>query len=360
MGLPPEIEPWLRLVLLPRLGDPSLRRLLAAFGSPEAILAAGHAALGRHVDAQLASAICGGGAADRLAPLSAWLDDPNNHVITLADAGYPQTLLQTADPPAVLYAKGQVALFNRPGLAIVGSRSATPQGLATAEALARTLSDAGLTIVSGLAVGIDAAAHRGALSGAASSVAVVGTGLDIVYPARNRSLAHELATRGALLSEFPLGTPALAANFPRRNRLISGLARGCLVVEAAAQSGSLITARFAAEQGREVFAVPGSIHSPLAKGCHQLIRQGAKLVETAEDVLEELGITAPAPTTTSAPAPSGAAQSLLDHLGYDPCDIDTLVARCGLGNDVVLALLSELEITGHVAALAGGRYQRVR
>jgi DNA processing protein len=227
--------------------------------------------------------------------------------------------------------------------------------------MSRTLSDAGLTIVSGMALGIDSAAHRGALAGAASSVAVVGTGLDVVYPARNHALAHELAARGCLLSEFALGTPALAANFPRRNRLISGIARGCLVVEAAAQSGSLITARLAADQGREVFAIPGSIHSPLSKGCHLLIRQGAKLVETAADVLEELGLLpAPQPPEISRTEAAPAAERLLELIGFDPCDVDTLAAHSGLASDAVLALLTELEIAGHIAALPGGRYQRVR
>ena len=231
----------------------------------------------------------------------AWLEDPANDIVTLADTRYPRQLLQIPDPPPLLHVKGRVELLSRPALAIVGSRNATAQGMANAEAFARTLSDAGLTIVSGLALGIDAAAHRGGLAGSASSVAVLGTGADIVYPARNRALAHELAAGGALVSEFPLGMKPLAGNFPRRNRLISGLALGCLVVEAAADSGSLITARLAAEQGREVFAIPGSIHSPLAKGCHALIKQGAKLVESARDILEELRMGAP---SVPAPAPA--------------------------------------------------------
>jgi DNA processing protein len=261
----------------------------------------------------------------------------------------------------MLYATGQLHFLTRPSLAIVGSRSATPQGMATAESFAHALSGAGLTIVSGLAPGIDSAAHRGGLSGGAGTVAVVGTGLDIVYPARNRELAHQIAAGGCLLSEFALGTPALAANFPRRNRVISGLCRGCLVVEAAAQSGSLITARLAADQGREVFAIPGSIHSPLSKGCHLLIKQGAKLVETAHDVLEELGLPPPLqPAQASVAEPAPAMQALLDQLGFDPCDVDTLAARSGLSSEIVLGLLSELEIAGRVAALPGGRYQRLR
>ena len=360
MGLPRDLEPWLRLALLPELSDASLRRLLIAFGSPEAILGASHAAVSVTVNHRLASLICGGGAEGSLAPVAAWLDDPANHVITLADSSYPAALLHIPDPPPLLYAKGQPALLGQRGIAIVGSRSATPQGIATAESFSKALSDAGLTVVSGMALGIDSAAHRGGLRGASGSVAVVGTGLDIVYPARNRPLAHELAARGVLLSEFALGTPALAANFPRRNRLISGIALGCVVVEAAAQSGSLITARLAAEQGKEVFAVPGSIHSPLSKGCHRLIKQGAKLVESAEDILEEFRIAgAPAPPQ-SVPRLPPAAQALLDHIGFDPCDVDTLSTRSGLGSDVVLALLSELEIAGCVAALPGGRYQQVR
>jgi DNA processing protein len=360
MGLPGDLEPWLRLALLPDLGAASFRRLLLAFRTPEAVLGAEHAALNRIVDVSLASAICGGGAADRLPAVSAWLDDPSNHVITLADSTYPPALLEIPDPPPLLYAKGRVPLLRQQGIAIVGSRNATAQGVAIAESLAKALSDAGLMIVSGMALGIDSAAHRGGLSGTSSSLAVVGTGLDIVYPARNRGLAYALAARGALLSELPLGTPALAANFPRRNRLLSGIARGCVVVEAAAHSGSLITARLAAEQGREVFAVPGSIHSPLSKGCHQLIKQGAKLVETAQDILDEFHMAGTSAPAQAAPALTPTAQALLDQLGFDPCDVETLAARSRLASDALLALLSELEIAGCVAALPGGRYQRVR
>jgi DNA processing protein len=361
MSVPRDLEPWLRLGLVPGLGAESFRRLLAAFGSPESVLSAPHSALSRCIGTPLASLICEGGADDALAAVSGWLEQPANHIITFADAAYPPLLLQTPAPPPVLYVKGQLRFLTQPSLAIVGSRSATPQGIATAESFAHALSDAGLTIVSGLAHGIDSAAHRGGLSGGAGSIAVVGTGLDIVYPARNRELAHQIAARGCLLSEFALGTPALAANFPRRNRLISGLSRGCLVVEAAAQSGSLITARLAADQGREVFAIPGSIHSPLSKGCHLLIKQGAKLVETAHDVLEELRLAPPSGVAPpSALELSTEMQALLDHLGLEPCDVDTLVARSGLSGGAVLALLSELEIAGHIALLPGGRYQRIR
>lgn len=361
MALDTDLESWLRLSLISGLGDQSLRKLLVAFGAPQQILAASHAALTKVVPAAVAAAISNGGAsADKLGAISRWLEEPTNRVVTLADTHYPQALLQTPDPPPLLYVKGRAGLLNHDALAIVGSRSASPQGIANAESFARVLSEAGLTIVSGLALGIDAAAHRGGLAGAASSVAVVGTGLDIVYPARNRDLAHRLAEQGAILSEFPLGTPALAANFPRRNRLICGLARGCLVVEAALQSGSLITARLANEQGKEVFAIPGSIHSPLSKGCHLLIKQGAKLAESAQDIMEELRL----PTSTPSPADSPLsteprAQALLDQLGFEPCDIDALCARCGLKSDAVSSLLTQLEIEERVAALPGGLYQRI-
>jgi DNA processing protein len=291
--------------------------------------------------------------------IGVWLDDPANRILTLADSSYPQALLQITDPPPVLYVKGRIDLLNRMSFAIVGSRNATQQGVAHAESFARALSDAGLTIVSGLALGIDAAAHRGGLAGASRSVAVVGTGLDLVYPARNRELAHELAREGCILSEFPLGTAPVAANFPRRNRIISGLARGCLVVEAALSSGSLITARMANEQGKDVFAIPGSIHSPLSKGCHSLIKQGAKLAETADDILEELQVLA-AGSTRAASSGQPEPNAMLDALGFDPCDIETLTLRSGLSPEKLAALLTQWEIEGLVEALPGGRYQRVR
>jgi DNA processing protein len=278
----------------------------------------------------------------------------------LGDADYPQLLLQIPDPPPLLYVKGNCSLLNRFALAVVGSRNATAQGIANAQEFARSLSDAGITIVSGLALGVDAAAHHGGLAGAASSIAVVGTGLDIVYPARNRALAHALAERGALISEFPLGTPALASNFPRRNRVISGISRGCLVVEAALQSGSLITARLANEQGREVFALPGSIHSPLAKGCHRLIKQGAKLVDDANDILEEFDFAHGPTDAKSTLAPDTAAGRLLETIGHAPCVLDALAARAGLPADALAALLLELELSGLIEKLPGNIYQRIR
>jgi DNA processing protein len=281
-------------------------------------------------------------------------------VITLADDIYPRLLLEIADPPPLLYARGRVELLQRSALAIVGSRNATLQGEANAQTLARALSEAGLTIVSGLALGIDAAAHRGGLAGPGSTIAVLGTGIDVVYPSRNAPLAAEIAERGLLVSEFPLGTAPAAQNFPRRNRLISGLARGCLVVEAALASGSLITARAAADQGREVFAIPGSIHSPLAKGCHSLIKSGAKLVESAEDVLAELaGFRATGYASTTKQTPTGAETGLLAHMGHDPVDVDSLCSRAGMSAEQVSSELLRLELDGRVAALPGGLYQRL-
>lgn len=350
---------WVALSLIPGLGGETYRRLLQSFGAPENIFAAGLAALDKVVRAPIARAIAAGPDREALVPTLKWLEEPLNHIVTLADTNYPRGLLEMPDPPPLLYVKGRRELLDRPALAVVGSRNATPQGLANAEIFAHFLSDSGLCIVSGLALGIDGAAHRGGLRGASSSIAVVGTGLDIVYPARHRSLAHELAQHGALVSEFAIGTPSKAQNFPRRNRIISGLSQGCLVVEAALQSGSLITARLAAEQGREVFAIPGSIHSPLAKGCHYLIKQGAKLVESAQDILEEFGYPAvDAPVLAEDPGTATPEETRLTHcLGYDPVGIDALVACSGLTSDNVCAILLAMELTGRITSLPGGLFQ---
>lgn len=351
---------WLALTLVSGIGNRTLLRLLTAFGSPAGVRTAGHAALSATLSPSQTEALRAGADPEALARALDWLAVPGNHLVTLADPDYPQVLLETGDPPAVLYAKGRRELLGKPALAIVGSRHGTAQGLRDAESFARTLADAGLTIVSGLALGIDAAAHRGGLAGRASSIAVVGTGLDRIYPAQNKALAHQLAEEGLILSEFPLGTPPLPGHFPQRNRIISGLARGVLVVEAAPGSGSLITARVAAEQGREVFAIPGSIHSPLARGCHALIRQGAKLVETAADVLEELGWQAPHTQALHTAAGSiPAADPLLDALGAGPLTADQLAEITGLTLDTLSGKLLALELAGHLACLPGGRYQKL-
>ncbi|HYN26956.1 MAG TPA: DNA-processing protein DprA [Burkholderiales bacterium] len=361
--MPPDQEllAWLKLGLLAGLTPAFFRKLLAEFGDPEAVCAANRSALGRVVPNEIADTILRGPDTARVDVALRWLEEPGNRIINLADAAYPRLLLEITDPPPLLYVKGDSGLLNRAALAVVGSRNATPQGSATAEAFGRELSDGGFTVISGLALGIDAAAHRGGLAGTSSSLAVVGTGLDIVYPARNRDLAHQLSAQGALISEFPLGMPALSANFPRRNRLISGLARGCLIVEAALRSGSLITARYALEQGREVFAIPGSIHSPLSKGCHLLIKQGAKLVESGNDILEELGAAVPAERVRF-----GQADTLPEHvellaaLGFDPLDLETLCERSGLTPETASAMLLTLELEGTVSRLPGGKFQRVR
>ena len=360
MTLDPTLEAWLTLSLKAGLSDEVFRRLLTVFGGPCEILAATRADLARAVPEPVVRAISSPGNAEALDNVAHWLEDRANHVITLGDEAYPQSLLNIHDPPPLIYAKGRIELLNAQSFAVVGSRNASAQGIAHAESFARALSDAGLTIVSGLALGIDAAAHRGGLAGPASSIAVVGTGLDIVYPARNRALAHELAREGCIVSEFALGTAAIASNFPRRNRLISGLARGCLVVEAALLSGSLITARLANEQGKDVFAIPGSIHSPLAKGCHRLIKDGAKLAETADDILGELKLPHAMNVERTPSESSGESHPVLAHLGFDPCDFDTLAARSGVAADALAALLTQWEIEGVVEALPGGRYQRVR
>lgn len=351
-----ELAAWIKLSLVPGLGGQSLRKLLAAFGLPQQVLAAGRAALARIVSAEIAGRIVSDLDSPAVDATLEWASVEGHAVLTLADADYPRPLLEIPDPPALLYLRGRRELIARPGLAVVGSRNATPQGISNAEQFARAFSSAGLTIISGLALGIDAAAHRGGLEAAGSTIAVLGTGADIFYPQRNRALGERIAGEGLIVSEFPLGTPPHGANFPRRNRVISGLARGCLVVEAALASGSLITARLAAEQGREVFALPGSIHAPHSKGCHALIKQGAKLVESAQDLLQELGVGGwDAAPVGAVPAASG----LLAHLGYDVCDIDTLSARSGLTADVVSAMLLQLELDGKVASLPGGQYQRV-
>jgi DNA processing protein len=350
-----ELAAWIKLSLVPGLGGQNFRRLLTAFGLPRQVVAAGRSALARIVSAEIAGRIHTDADAPEVAAALEWAAADGHAVLTLADGDYPQPLLETADPPPLLYLRGRRELLARPGLAVVGSRSATPQGTSNAERFARAFSDAGLTIVSGLALGIDAAAHRGGLEGGGSTIAVLGTGADILYPQRNRALGERIAREGLIVSEFPLGTPPHGGNFPRRNRVISGLTRGCLVVEAALASGSLITARFAAEQGREVFAIPGSIHSPHSKGCHALIKQGAKLVESAQDLLQELGIKGiAAPPATADPERAG----LLAHLGYDPCDIGALCARSGLTAAAVSAMLLQLELEGKVASLPAGLYQR--
>lgn len=364
-----ELTAWLRLLETPKVGRESARRLLSTFGSPEAAIGASVTARRAVVGESAANALAVAPAElDALVDATlAWLADgvenssaAHRSIVTLGDPTYPALLLDTADPPLLLYAQGRLELLQADAIAVVGSRNPTPQGEQNARAFAKSLSEAGWVVVSGLALGIDGAAHEGALDGGAGTIAVVGTGLDRVYPKRHLDLAHRIAKHGLMLSEYALGTPPLAAHFPLRNRLIAGVTRGSLVVEAALQSGSLITARLASEAGREVFAIPGSIHSPQSHGCHALIRQGAKLVESAEDVLEELQpITAVRPVRRSEPADTASADPLLEAMGHDLISLDALVARTGWPAHELNIRLLDLELSGHIARQPGQLFQRL-
>ena len=358
-----EFAAWFRLLETPGLNRGHIRRLLAACGSPDTVLLARPATLRELVGTGLTDALSKPPAAfdHRLAAALAWRrQGEQRDFITVGDARFPATLLQTADPPLLLYVHGDAAVLGKNSLAIVGSRQATAQGLENARAFAHALADAGLAVISGLALGIDGAAHQGALlsTSGAGTLAVVGTGLDRVYPRGHKALAHQITMHGALVSEFAPGVPALAENFPQRNRIIAGLSLGTLVVEAALQSGSLITARMALEAGREVFAIPGSIHAPQSKGCHALLKQGAKLVESAADILDELRIGDRAPLRAAASSSTAPADPLLDALGFEPTTLDALLARTGWPAPELSARLLELELAGHVARLPGGLYQR--
>jgi DNA processing protein len=365
-----DITDWLTLYHAPGVDAITFLRLIDQFGEVREILRAStdrlHAsglpqqavAFLKHPDRQL------------LERDLIWLDQPRNRLITCHDPAYPPLLLQIPDPPPLVYVHGNAAVLATPQLAIVGSRNPTPSGRYTAREFASHLALAGLTISSGLALGIDAASHYGTLEAGRPTLAVMGTGLDRVYPARNRDLAHQIAECGALVSEFPIGTQPRPENFPRRNRIISGLSLGTLVVEAATRSGSLISARYAAEQGREVFAIPGSIHNPLSRGCHALIRQGAKLVETAQDIIDELGALAAVVTSTEHPVETGGAEhspelpadfvQLLDYIGYNPASVDRLVEISGLTPAAVSSMLLQLELKGFVTPSPGGLFNRLK
>ena len=378
-----DLGAWLRLTLSPGVGNDTTRRLLQAFGSAQAVFEQSADSL-RQVGStdKLIKALQTEppGLAALLKTTCEWLAlGADRHVVTLGDAGYPATLLNIEDPPLVLYMLGALAERSQAAtdliansLAIVGSRNPTPQGESNARQFAKSFAESGICVVSGLALGVDGAAHDGALLGGGQTIAVVGTGLDRVYPKKHLELAHRIARQGMVISEFPLGTPPLMSNFPRRNRIISGLSRGTLVVEAALKSGSLITARLAAEQGKEVFAIPGSIHSPQSRGCHALIKQGAKLVETAQDVLEELrfpGSSSAAAVDSAVPMDEGqdsqaadaknAEDPLMAALGFDAVSLDALQARTGIDTARLQAQLLELELDGRVARLPGGRFQRL-
>ncbi|MGB6008772.1 DNA-processing protein DprA [Castellaniella sp.] len=383
-----ELRAWIRLSLEPELGPARIRLLLSAFGMPQDICAASTGNLARYLDPGLAARL-------RQAPDEplqqaidtslSWLAEPGHHLLTLADPLYPSALFELNDPPPILYAHGQLDVLSRPMLAIVGARSATPEGARNAHDFARHLAQQGWCVVSGLASGIDGAAHAGALDAGTTgggTLAVLGTGIDRVYPPAHRGLAHRIAEHGLMLSEFPLGAQGLPFHFPQRNRIVAALSQGVLVVEAAARSGSLITARLAGELGREVFAIPGSIHSPLSRGCHALIRQGAKLVESGQDIIEELrqgdlpGIAArsatprtaamprrppvsPPAQTEASPARDPDAAALLQALGYEPADLDTLQARTNWPIDRLMSQLTLMEIGGALERQQDGRYRRL-
>ncbi|WP_028221530.1 DNA-processing protein DprA [Paraburkholderia oxyphila] len=399
-----ELSAWLRLANTRGLKPAALRALLGAFGLPQHVLAQPFDALAAAAGYEAAHAVLAPPAANfaqQVGAVAAWCSPPGNALVTLADPAYPPRLLTMPDPPPLLYVKGRLDLLHARSVAVVGSRSATPQALEDATRFARTLAAAGVTVVSGLALGVDGAAHRGALDEPGSTVAITGTGADLVYPAAHHALATEIAARGVLATEWPLGTPARSANFPQRNRVIAALVEGVIVVEAAMRSGSLITARLANEMGRDVFALPGSVHAPLSRGCHRLIKEGAQLVETPEEVLEALRFTQPAPRARRPAAPrerspacamtlplefetqpphlaqdaaqtrppaearraptaplGPEARALLAALGHAPATLEILAQRTDMTEAVLQATLLRLELAGHVSTLPGGRFTR--
>lgn len=364
-----DVALWVSLHQTIGLGNAGICQLLTKFGSPDAIYSAKSHQLREVVDEGTAQKILNGVNLETIKPTLDWLKKDNTHLITLADKAYPQALLNISNPPVVLYAIGHTHLLNQPCIAMVGSRNSTPQGEKNAEDFAESLCNYGLCVVSGMALGIDGASHRGSFKSNGATIAVVGTGLDIVYPSRHRDLAHKIAERGLIISEFAIGTPSRAQNFPRRNRIISGISMGCLVVEANIDSGSLITARFAIEQGREVFAIPGSIHSPVAKGCHQLIKQGAKLVESTADILDELKYkeelknlltnVSPLGLTTQMGGNASEPNTVLECMGFDPVDFETVLTISGLTAEGLSAMLMIMELEGKITTLSGGKYQRL-
>jgi DNA processing protein len=395
------LKAWLRLSLTPGVGNITARALLQGFGLPETIFKRSASELQALVSSAISHQLCQvpEGLEETLDITWEWLQKPAPHhassaihkrLLTLADTDYPSSLMLTPDPPCLLYVIGQTqhlhllspAAFKAPSaVAVVGSRNPTPQGRLNAHDFASSLAQAGLTVVSGLALGVDTEAHRGALHGGSlanplRTVAVVGTGLDRVYPQQNHALALSIAAQGLLISEYPLNTPPINSNFPKRNRLIAGLSQGCLVVEAATRSGSLITAKQALDMGKEVFAIPGSIHTTVAKGCHDLIKQGAKLVDCAQDILEELKdlpilVEKSAATEISESASDSDVEAallaaddqtrkVLDHLGHDPVGLDELQMRSGLPTAQLQAELFQLELNGALGRLPGGLYQKLK
>jgi len=363
-----DLIPWLRLSRMPGATIQTISALLDTFGSVDQLFTAARADLAQILSDQhpLLNALATEPDSALLEADLQWLADPLNHLVPFDSPEYPPLLLEMSGAPTSLFVRGDVDSLSLPQLAIVGSRNPSAGGVENARAFAESLARSGITITSGLAQGIDSTAHRGAINGGGKTVAVMGTGLTRVYPAANRGLAHDIVESGALVSEFPLDAPPRREHFPQRNRIIAGLSLGTLVIEAAVKSGSLITARLAAESGREVFALPGSIHNPLAKGCHRLIKQGAKLVETAADIAEELGPMVGALRQTlqqpsvEQPVPVNREfVPLLQVMGFDPVDIDLLVERSGLTADVISSMLLRMELDGIVESAPSGTYQRI-
>lgn len=361
-----ELAYWLALHRTPQVGAVTFLKLLEHYQEVAAIFSASHSELSG--EAKLRKQSIEQIKQPDWAAVEQdlrWLESENNHLITFHDQRYPALLKELSDPPPLLFACGKPQLLQGSQLAIVGSRNPSATGKENAQQFASYLSQGGVTITSGLAMGVDAAAHQGALNASGQTIAVLGTGIDRIYPSSHHEMAHAISEKGLLLSELPLGSKPLAANFPRRNRIISGLSLGTLVIEAALKSGSLITARLAAEQGREVFAIPGSIHNPLAKGCHFLIKQGAKLVETAQDIIEELGAIAQLteahdsrlPTQTDEAEIDSNHLQVLNAIGFDPTSIDQIIERCGLTADAVSSILLMLELKSRVSS-SGGHYSR--
>ncbi len=359
----PQLKYWLALVRTPGVGSQTVQRLLEHF-QPEQIFQASRANLtGLGISEKKVEALLNP-PWDLVEQDLEWLKQDNNHALTLDDAEYPVQLKEIGDPPPVLFVKGNSALLNAPQIAMVGSRNPSSVGVKIALEFAQALAGTGFVVTSGMALGIDAASHQGALLAGGATIAVVGTGLDRVYPACHKQLATDIVARGALISEFPLGTKAKAGHFPKRNRIISGLCQGLLVVEAAQQSGSLITARMALEQNREVFAIPGSIYNPLARGCNALIREGAKLVETVDDIFEELGqynqsykvVKSQISQTTL----DLEQQNLLKLIPFSPIAVDILVQDSGYSVEAISSMLLVLELQGYIAAAAGGGYYRIQ
>jgi len=377
MKNPEELKSWIKLWRVSGVGSKYFQRLLDSFDSPADVFNASSSSL-KHagISQNLANAILDDKDSDSATTDLEWLNTADDHyIISIQCPEYPTLLKQTDSPPPLLYVHGNLSIINDPQLAIVGSRNPTQSGMTSAYDFSKHLGQTGLCITSGLALGIDGSAHQGALDANAPTIAVIATGIDRVYPAKHRNLAHQIVENGAIISEFPIGTQPRSSNFPRRNRIISGLAHGTLVVEAALKSGSLITARLASEQGREVFAIPGSIHNPLAKGCHQLIRQGAKLVENAQDILEEMSAVIDlskidqSPITTTSEKTEISTENkkdedpdnqlLLGKMGYDAISIDTLVASTGFKPESIAAMLLILELQNKVSSNGGGTYTRI-